>query len=82
MNISLPKPMAEFVRRNVEQDYGNVSEYFRDLVREKMREKIAADVKFLEASMKGAAPGPNEAELERVLALQKKVRKERNARRI
>ena len=82
MNISLPKPMAEFVRRNVEQDYGNVSEYFRDLVREKIRAQIEADVKFLEASSKGAPPGPGEVELERVLALQKKVRKERNARRV
>ena len=31
MNISLPGPMAEFVRATVERDYGNASEFFRDL---------------------------------------------------
>jgi len=81
MNISLPKPMAEFVRQNVERDYGNSSEYFRDLVREKMRKEIEADVKFLEASIKGAPPGPTEEEIEKIVALQKKVRKELHARR-
>jgi Arc/MetJ-type ribon-helix-helix transcriptional regulator len=81
MNISLPKPMAEYVRRNIERDYGNASEYFRDLVREKMRKEIEADVKFLEDSIKGAPPGPSEAEIEKVLKLQKQVRKELNARR-
>jgi Arc/MetJ-type ribon-helix-helix transcriptional regulator len=81
MNISLPKPMAEFVRQNIERDYGNASEYFRDLVREKMRKEIEADLKLLEASSKGAAPGPSETEIEHILKLQKKVRKELNARR-
>ena len=81
MNISLPKPMAEFVRQNVERDYGNSSEYFRDLVREKMRKEIEADVKFLEDSIKGAPPGPTEEEIEEIIALQKKVRKELHARR-
>ena len=81
MSISLPKPMAEFVRQNVEREYGNASEYFRDLVREKMRKQIEADVKFLEASSEGALLGPSEAEIEEVMKLQKKVRKELNARR-
>ncbi|HEY1718767.1 MAG TPA: type II toxin-antitoxin system ParD family antitoxin [Verrucomicrobiae bacterium] len=81
MNISLPKPMAEFVRHNVERDYGNSSEYFRDLVREKMEREIEADLKFLESTGKGALPGPSEAEIEEIVALQKKLRKERNARR-
>lgn len=81
MNISLPKPMSEFVRQNVERDYGNASEYFRDLVREKMEREIEADLKFLESTGKGAPPGPTEAQIERVVALQKKLRKTRNARR-
>ena len=29
--------LAEFVRTTVERDYGNASEFFRDLVREKSR---------------------------------------------
>ena len=81
MNISLPKPMAEFVRQNVARDYGNASEYFRSLVREKMRQEIEADVKFLGNSIKGMPPGPSEEEIEQVLKLQKQVRKELNARR-
>jgi len=81
MNISLPGPMAEFVRQNVERDYGNASEYFRDLVREKMRKEIDAGVKFLEDSIAGAPPGPTEEEIEEILKLQKKVRKELRARR-
>ncbi|MGH7950947.1 MAG: ribbon-helix-helix domain-containing protein [Limisphaerales bacterium] len=82
MNISLPKSMSEFVRQNVERNYGNASEYIRDLLREKMRQQIEADVKFLESSMKGARRGPSEAEIDEILKLQKKVRKELNARRV
>jgi Arc/MetJ-type ribon-helix-helix transcriptional regulator len=82
MNISLPPAMTEFVRRNVERDYGNVSEYFRDLVREKMRKQIEADVKFLEAAGKGAPPGPSETEIGEILKIQKQARKELNARRV
>lgn len=81
MNISLPKRMSEFVRQNVERDYGNASEYFRDLVREKMELEIEADLKLLESTSQGALPGPSETELEEIVALQKKLRKERNARR-
>jgi putative PIN family toxin of toxin-antitoxin system len=33
LNISLPVPMATFVRAQCERDDGNVSEYFRSLVR-------------------------------------------------
>jgi Arc/MetJ-type ribon-helix-helix transcriptional regulator len=80
MNISLPKAMSEFVRLNVERNYGNASEYFRDLVRERMQKQIEADLKFLESTSEGALMGPTEAEIERIITLQKKLRKERNAR--
>ena len=82
MNISLPKRLAEYVRHNVERDYGNVSEFFRDLVRERMKKQIEADVSLLESSIRGAPPGPSEAEIEHIVALQKKLRKERHARRV
>ena len=82
MNISLPKAMSEFVRLNVERNYGNASEYFRDLVRERMQREIQADLKFLESTSKGAPASPTEAEIERIVALQKRLRKERNARRV
>ena len=47
MTISLPKPMAEFVRQKVGLDYGNASEYFRELVRQRMKKEIEADRRFL-----------------------------------
>ncbi len=81
MNISLPHAMSEFVRSNVERNYGNASEYFRDLVRERMHKEIEADLKFLESTSQGAPVGPNQSELDRVVALQKKLRKEHRARR-
>jgi Arc/MetJ-type ribon-helix-helix transcriptional regulator len=79
MNISLPGEMAEFVRREVQQSYGNVSEFFRDLVREKIRREIENDLSFLESSSQGAEAGPTGAEIEEVLALQKRLRKARRA---
>ena len=81
MNISLPKPMSEFVRLNVERNYGNASEYFRELVRERMQREIEADLKFLESTSEGAPVGPTETELERIVALQKRLRAARHARR-
>ena len=80
MNISLPHTMAEFVRRRVERDYGNASEYFRDLIRASMQREIGEDLALLSATGKGAKPGPTDAEVEEVVAMQKKLRKVRRAR--
>ena len=82
MNISLPPAMAEFVRRQVEQNYGNVSEFFRDLVREKIQREVDADLSILESTSKGAGPGPSEQEIEAILRVQKRIRKARHARRL
>jgi Arc/MetJ-type ribon-helix-helix transcriptional regulator len=76
VNISLPAAMNEFVRENVERDYGNVSEFFRDLLRERMRREIEADLAFLNSTTEGAPAGPSEEEIRRILAVQKKVRKD------
>ncbi len=81
MNISLPPGMADFVRRRVERDYGNVSEFFRDLVRERIQREIDADLAILDSTSKGAEPGPSEQEIEDVLRIQKRIRKARHARR-
>ena len=75
LNISLPASMAAFVRAQCERDYGNLSEYFRTLVREKMKHEIEEDLRFLETTRSGAAPGPSAGDVEEVLALQKQVRK-------
>ncbi len=82
MNISLPPTMAEFVKRKVEQNYGNVSEFFRELVREKINGEVAADLAFLNSTNEGAPAGPSDSEIEEILALQKKIRKQRRARRV
>lgn len=74
--------MAEFVRRQVERSYGNVSEFFRELVRERIQREIASDLTLLESTTKGAPPGPTEDEIDQVLALQKNTRKARHARRL
>lgn len=76
VNISLPTAMSEFVRENVERDYGNVSEFFRDLLRERMRREIEADLAFLNSTAEGAPAGPSEEEIAHILAVQRKVRKD------
>ena len=50
INISLPQPMADFVRGVVERDYGNASEYFRELVRldQKRKEQERQERAYLE----------------------------------
>ncbi len=80
MNISLPSTMAEFVRQRVEQQYGNVSEFFRQLVREEIRREIEADLALLESAGAGAEPGPTGVEIKEVLTIQRRVRKSRHAR--
>lgn len=76
LNISLPAPMAAFVRAQCERDYGNLSEYFRTLVREKMKHEIEEDLRLLESTRSGAPPGPSVEEVEEILTLQKRVRKD------
>ena len=75
LNISLPGRMEAFVRAQCERDYGNVSEYFRSLVREKMKQEIDDDLRFLMSTQRGGRPGPSAGDVEEVLALQKQVRK-------
>jgi len=79
MNISLPSTMAEFVRERVEHQYGNVSEFFRQLVREEIRREIEADLALLESTGTGAEPGPTDNEIEEVLTVQRRVRKAKRA---
>jgi Arc/MetJ-type ribon-helix-helix transcriptional regulator len=74
LNISLPTSMAAFVRAQCDRDCGNVSEYFRTLVREKMKQEIEDDLRFLEATRSRAVAGPSAEEVKEVLALQKRVR--------
>lgn len=81
MNISLPGPMADYVRQTVEREYGNASEYFRELVRERVAKEAEADLRLLNENTSGAPAGPGEADIAEILAVQKRVRKELRARR-
>ena len=76
MNVSLTPEQSEYVRRTVERDFGNASEFFRGLIRERMRQEIEADLAFLNSTTNGAPGGPTDHEMARVLAVQRKVRKE------
>jgi len=76
MNISLTPAQSEYVRRTVDREFGNVSEFFRDLIRERMRREIEADLALLEATTEGAPAGPSDQQIEEVLAVQRKVRKD------
>ena len=76
MNISLTTEQAEYVRRTVERDFGNASEFFRDLLRQRMKREIESDLALLRATTPGAPAGPGEREIETILATQKKVRKQ------
>jgi Arc/MetJ-type ribon-helix-helix transcriptional regulator len=81
MNISLTPAQSEYVRRTVDREFGNASEFFRDLLRERMRREIEADLATLKATARGAPAGPGEADIERILAVQRAVRKERRGAR-
>ncbi len=81
VNISLPPEMAGYVRRRSERDYGNTSEFFRDLLRRDMGRQIDEDLAFLKGTGR-AQSGPSPAQIEQVLKTQRRVREElANARR-
>ena len=81
MNISLPEPMADYVRQVVGRDYGNASEYFRELVRERIAAEVEADLQLLREATRNAPVGPSESDVAEILRIQKQVRKRLHARR-
>ncbi|MGE3312933.1 MAG: type II toxin-antitoxin system ParD family antitoxin [Limisphaerales bacterium] len=83
MNISLTPEQAEYVRRTVARDFGNASEFFRDLLRERMKREIEADVALLRSTTPGAPAGPSEEEIAGIVETQRKVRRQlADARRV
>ena len=58
------------------REFGNASEFFRNLIRDRMQREIEADLALLHSTAQGAPAGPTERELEEGLAMQRKVRKE------
>lgn len=76
MNISLTSEQAEYVRRSATRDFGNASEFFRDLLRERMKREIEADLALLQSTTPGSTAGPSESEIESVLKTQQEVRQQ------
>ena len=72
--------MADYVRQAIGRDYGNASEYFRALIRERMAREIEADVRFLNEATEHAPAGPSESDIAEILSVQKEVRKRLHAR--
>lgn len=57
MNVSLPDPLKQFVDEEVrEGGFASTSDYMRDLIRQRQREKAAALLRQLIAE--GLASGP------------------------
>ena len=57
MNIALPEPLRAYVAERVESgDYGNTSEYVRDLIRKDQREQRIQRLRSLAED--GLASGP------------------------
>ena len=65
------------------RDFGNAREFFRVLLRERMKREIEADLALLQSTTAGAPAGQSEAEVEAVLKAQKTVRQQlKHARRV
>lgn len=77
MNISLPPELADYVRSSVKGLYGNTSEFFRELLRQRRQAEIEANVKALEAAHAGAYDrDTTPEELAAILDAQREVRAE------
>jgi Arc/MetJ-type ribon-helix-helix transcriptional regulator len=77
INISLNPELAEFARKDAEAAaFDSMSEYMRDLIRQRREERIAEDVAMLEKAIAGAPPGdPSDVEISEIYAAIKKGRK-------
>lgn len=80
INISLNPELAEFAREDSRaKAFDSMSEYMRDLIRKRRQEEIAADVAFLEKSIKGAPLGdPSDEEMAEIVKAQHRIRARRN----
>ncbi len=70
INMSLNPELAEFARSDAEAHaFDSMSEYMRDLIRQRRQEQVDQDVAFLEQAIKGAASGdPSDEEYKEIYA--------------
>ena len=58
INISLNQELAEFARSDSEANaFDSMSEYMRDLIRHRRKQRIREDVALLEKAIEGAPAG-------------------------
>ena len=84
INISLNPELAEFARADSKaRAFDSMSEYMRDLIRNRRQEQIEADVAFLEKAIEGAPPGdPSDGEMAGIYAGIKARRKKKHEGRL
>ena len=84
INISLNPELAEFARTDSEaRAFDSMSEYMRDLIRNRRQEQIEADVAFLEKAIAGAPLGdPSDEETAEIYASIKARRKKKHEGRL
>jgi Arc/MetJ-type ribon-helix-helix transcriptional regulator len=79
INISLNPELAEFARADSEAHaFGSMSEYMRDLIRNRRLAQIKQDVAHLEKAIAGAPAGdPSAEEMAAIVKTQHRLRAER-----
>ena len=76
INISLNPDLADFARADSEAGaFDSMSEYMRELIRQRRAAKIAEDVAMLEKAIAGAPAGdPSESTLRQIYSVAKQGR--------
>ncbi|MGD1085530.1 MAG: hypothetical protein ABSA47_12390 [Verrucomicrobiota bacterium] len=84
INISLNPDLAEFARADSRaRAFDSMSEYMRDLIRNRRQEQIEADVAFLEKAIQGApVADPSDEEMTEIYAGIKARRKKKHEGRL
>ena len=84
INISLNPELADFARSDSKAHaFDSMSEYMRDLIRNRRQAQIKRDVAFLEKAIAGAPVGdPSDEEMAEIYASIKGRRKKKNESRL
>jgi len=84
INISLNPELADFARSDSEAHaFDSMSEYMRDLIRNRRQQQIKRDVAYLEKAIEGAPMGdPSDEEMAGIYASIKARRKKKNESRL
>lgn len=80
INISLNPELAEFARMDSQANaFDSMSEYMRDLIRHRRKQRIKEDVALLEKAIEGAPTGdPTDKEMAEIVKAQRRIRAQLN----